>query len=324
MRILDVARSTAFTLLAFGCSSPVPATSSSSHWVTCGSVGDCSALPAAKACTGGYCVDSAGERISQPSTSDSSTSDSCDPLAAHELPVKLGTILGVGQDADGVTYLADELTSPSTLDRVFVSQGKSLFRRRITGSGSSGTSDFTFSFEDDAGMRALIIHRENGKATEMALGPGGKGFIGSPGTTPLTVVDDGVVSDFTLRNLPGEVTIEYVADVDDGRVMVVTHPRDDYTYDDFRMFYGQPPNLPERHVVNTIRSRSGGTTMIFEVGGATFTASFVFALPTPSPDGGIGAGHPDPGTLDAAGKTQTFTLRWPTPTALTDLSFTCL
>ncbi len=319
MKILDVARATALTLIAFGCSSPVPATSSSSHWVTCGTVDDCSALPAAKACTGGYCVDSAGARISQPSTS-----GTCDPLAAHELPVTLGTILGVGRDADGVTYLADEVTSPMQLDRVFVSQGKSLFRKRVTGSGSSGTSDYTFSFEDGDGMRALIIHRENGKATEMALGPGGKGFIGSPGTTPLTVVDDGVVSGFTLRNLPGEVTIEYVADVDDGTVMVVTHPKDDWTYDDFRMFYGAPPKLAERHVTNTSRSRSGGTTMTFEVGSATYTASFIFALPAPLPDGGVEIGHPDPGTLEGQGKTHAFTQRWPTPTSLPDFSFACL
>lgn len=55
---------------AAGCGDS-PQTSSSSHWLVCGSFADCSA-PTAVACTGGYCVDSKGERVPD-STSGRST-----------------------------------------------------------------------------------------------------------------------------------------------------------------------------------------------------------------------------------------------------------
>ena len=319
MKTPEVLRSIALAALLHGCSSPAPSTSSSSHWVTCKTIDDCGSVPSAAACTSGYCVDSSGARLAQ-----ASTSGPCNPLTPHELPVTLGTVLGIGRDSTGTTYLADEVTSPMFTDRVFVSQGKSLFRKRVTGSGSSGNTDYSFSFDGDSGPVSLLIHRENGKATAMALGPEGKGFIGDPGlqTTPLTVLDDSAVSDFTLRNLPGDVTIEYVADTEDGDVMVVTHPTDDYDYTDFRMFYGRPPHLDERKVKAVNRSLDGDTSMVFLVGGTEYDASFTFVLM--EGDGGL-ISHPGDGSLDeGSGKTVAFTQRWPTPTTLDGFSFTCL
>lgn len=238
----------------------------------------------------------------------------------------LGTVLGVGKDADGTTYLADTVTSPIVTGRVFVSQGRFLFRKRLLGSGSNGDSDYTLTFDDDSGGAALLIHRENGKATAMALGPtNSRGFIGDPGavTTNLTVEDESVLSAFTLRNLPGDVTIENVADVEDGSEIVVTHPAVDYEYTDFRLFYGRAPKLAERHVTNTSRGKSGSTVMTFVVGTATYTLNLPWVTVT-TPDGGI-TGGPDVGTLDAGGgKTFAVTQRWPAPTALPGLSFTCL
>lgn len=55
-----------------GCSSPTPSTSSSSNWVFCHSLNDCARAPGAVACTGGYCVDSHGERIPENASGGSS------------------------------------------------------------------------------------------------------------------------------------------------------------------------------------------------------------------------------------------------------------
>jgi len=53
-----------FASVFVGCSSPSPSTSSSSNWVACTKVSDCSAAPGAVDCTGGYCVDANGNRVS--------------------------------------------------------------------------------------------------------------------------------------------------------------------------------------------------------------------------------------------------------------------
>jgi hypothetical protein len=238
-------------------------------------------------------------------------------------------VLGVGKDAAGTTYLADEVPEKS-VDRVFVSQGDTLFRKRVNGSGSSGggaDADYTFSFEegfDAATARALLIQRRGGATTAMALGPANsKGFIGDPGATTenLTVIDQASISSMTLRNLPGTVSIQYVADVDNGQVIVVTQPTDDATYKDFRVFYGTESAMVERTVIDVTRTKGSDTDIRFKVDGAEYIAHFTFNIvPT---DGGVSA-HPGPATLDTGTATLTATERRPIPTTLPGFSFTCL
>jgi hypothetical protein len=286
----------------------------------------CASVAGAVACTGGYCVDSNGQRLEAggPVT----PGGPCDPLAPHELPVTLGTVLGVGKDAAGKTYMADQVPGKS-IDRVFVSDGNSLVRKRVTGSGSSGAppdADYNFSFEDPPDVRALLIQQRGGSVTGMALGPEGtRGFIGDPGavTETLTVQDNGSVSAFALKNLPGDVTIEYVADVDGGDVIVVTRPTDDWEYTDFRLFYGSGENaMSERQVVSVLRSRSGGTDIQFKVDGANYTVRFtvevIFA------DGGGQGSKPGPATLDKGGTSSSVIERFPKPENFPGFSFSCL
>jgi hypothetical protein len=288
---------------------------------------DCASSAAAVACTGGYCVDSNGQKLE---SGGGSTPAPCDPLAAHELPVTLGTVLGVGKDSAGTTYMADHVVATSA-DRVFVSEGTSLFRKRVIGSGSSGgppDADYTFTFVegfDAATARSLLIQQRGGVVTAMALGPGSdKKFIpdGGPATGALTVLDDSVLSTFTLRNLPGTVSVQYVADVSDGHVIVVTQPTDDSDYTDFRLFYGASESaMVERRVVNVTRTRSGSTDIQFEVDGATYTAHFTWVLDVS--DAGIPISHPGDASLDAGTGTVPVNLRNPTPTTLGGFSFTC-
>lgn len=239
----------------------------------------------------------------------------------------LGTVLGVGKDAQGTTYMVD--SEPQTGYRVFVSDGTTLFRKKIAGSSSSGggpDNDYSFTFEDGTTTQALLFQIRGGAVTGMALGPGDvRGFIGDPGATTemLTLDSESVVSAFTLRNLPGDVAIEYVADVTDGTALVVTRPAVDWEYTDFRVFYGTDgPSLSERQVLNVLRAKDGGSTEIqFIVDGATYTARFPWVL-EPG-DGGI-SGHPGQGTLDKNGVPVAMSQRYPTPTTLSGFTFSCL
>jgi hypothetical protein len=251
----------------------------------------------------------------------------CDPLAPHELPITLGTLLGAGKDAGGTVYMADHVESKS-LDRVFVSMGDTLWRKRVNGSGQSGGGadvDYNFSFDDGAQRTTLMIQRRGGNVTAMALGGDPKGFIGDSGAPgALTLVDAAAVAALKLRNLPGEVTIEYVADVENGNVILVTHPRDDYDYTDFRLFYGPQAALVEYPVIDVVRSRGSDTTIHFSIGATQLAAHFTFMLGEPT-DGGSIAGQPGPASLDTGdGKTLAATQRTPTPAALPGSAFTCL
>src|SRR5262249_21194434 len=127
----------------------------------------------------------------------------CDPLAPHELPITMGTLLGAGKDPSGTVFAADH-ADDKNLDRVFVSAGDTLYRKRLLGSGSSGSgadADYNFNFDDTVGQRFLLIQRRGGNVTAVALGSTGKQFISDSGdgSQPLTVIGSAEVSALKLR-----------------------------------------------------------------------------------------------------------------------------
>ena len=101
------------------------------------------------------------------------SSSPCDPLAPPS--TTLSGILGVGKDAQGTLYVADEPSGASE-PRVFVSSGNDLVRQQVTGSGQSGgakgAGEYTLSFQppdsDGAAAQALLLDVEGGTATQMA------------------------------------------------------------------------------------------------------------------------------------------------------------
>jgi hypothetical protein len=319
----------AWILLAavVGCSSHGSQTSSSSHWVSCASNPDCANVAGSVACEQGYCVDANHQRIDGASAAAMPGSTACDPLAAHEQPVTLGTLLGAGRDTAGTIYAADHVEDKS-LDRVFVSMGDTLWRKRVLGSGAMGSgadADYNFDFDDGNGERFLLIQRRGGMVTAMSFGAGGKDFIGDSGSPSLTVVDMSVVAAMKLRDLPGEVLVEYVSEMENGSSIVVTRPRDDFTFAAFRLFYGPSSAMVEYPVTDVGRGLSigGSTTVRFSVGTVQYTAQFTFVTETPE-DGGFSI-TPGPTTLDTGdGKTLTGIPRNPTPTTLPGFAFTCL
>jgi hypothetical protein len=239
--------------------------------------------------------------------------------------VKLGTILGVGQDSQSTFYVADQ--TADSVDRVFVSSNNTLYRKDVTGSGTRGeppTVDYTFSFEDPgadaADARSLLIQVRGGAVTAMALGPSDSKAFYAPdaGDESLTVVDPGAIQGFALQDLPG--VVEYVADVSNGNVLVVTAPMDASSYSGFRLFYGTQGAMVERTIVAYDQSLSGSADISFVVEAATYTVHFTVEYPA---EGGL-LGSPGPATLDTGGgATLSVTLRLPTPATLAGFVFSC-
>jgi hypothetical protein len=256
-----------------------------------------------------------------------SAETTCDPLATH--PTTLATILGVGKDAAGTLYVADQgaVAAEPSIVRVFVASDGSLVRQDVIGSGSSNGQDIeTFENPDGStGPRDLAMQIAGGKATSMTLGPEGSAKsrlegVDAGAAAALTLVGPTAVKGMVAIDLPGAVN--YVADASNGEAIVVTAPlEDDQGSAALHLFYGTPGAMIERPIVSFDQSLSGYPTIGFTVGSQTY----VMAISSvPSADGGPFEA-PGPVTVTAGGGAGVvFTLRMPTPTSLSGFTFTCL
>lgn len=201
----------------------------------------------------------------------------CDPLGAVASPIELGEIVGIGRDVDGTIYVADEDDGEA---RVFVSEDDVLVRQRVAGSGGGGGGGVELaSYTVDDHQPPFVLQIETTQAgTRM-------GVLFDPGEAETFVIgEDGVelevlgvddVAGMPIANLPGDIVIEYAAELDDGQVLVVIRPRDDWDYEDLRAFFGPVDDLVERSISDTTRLTDGGsTTIALEIDGSVATASF--------------------------------------------------
>jgi hypothetical protein len=249
------------------------------------------------------------------------TETACDPLAAK--PITLGAVVGVGKDAAGTLYV-------DAANGIFVSGGGKLVRQHVTGTGQSGSNEYIFEFEppdgDASTARDLLVETTGATADAMALAPpGGKAFLGQPGTnaTALTLVDPSTVSGLPLLNTPN--VVDYVADVSNGDVLLTTLPmNDDATSSSggLALFYGPPSAVAQRLVTSYEMSHGATGTLTFLVDGTPY----VLELGTTyGPDAGPLGAFTLNGLTPQGGATLGTTLRSPTPTSLpAGLSFTCL
>jgi hypothetical protein len=205
----------------------------------------------------------------------------CEPLGAEQQPISLGTVVAVGQADDGTVFMVDQLDVET---RVFVSSGNELVRVRVNGTGEStdgGEEAYTQTFDAPTGGSWTLGTEIRDGTTRMALVREGQhrtfADVLAAGEE-LTVLEESALDDFVLVNLPGEIEVEYFARTENGEQIVVTRPRDDWSYEDFRLFYGTSV-LAERQVLDVTRLRDGGTTtLVFELDGTEASALFPASL----------------------------------------------
>jgi hypothetical protein len=221
---------------------------------------------------------------------------------------------------DGTLYVASGLNSWLSVDRVFVSEAGALQRRNVLGSGtqggsSAGDSDYTASFEDGGAQTRLVIKRRADAVVGMALvHDSGRSFFDAlpSGATQLEIVDAREIQSLPLKNVPGMITVEIVADAPDGSQLVLTRPTVDWSYEDFRLYYGRDGKLIERVIKNA--SRGSNTYLTFVVDGQDYDVVFASAFLSPN----------TPSTLRGKDGTQELTLVAGTPGLPEGATFACL
>ena len=194
----------------------------------------------------------------------------------------------MGRDANGIVYLIDQ--PPQGSERLFVSDGMTLKRQPVAGSGSGsqpggGTFEIVNSGSGDAALAVEVVTDGMGAVT-MGVVHGAlatKTFtIGMQGET-LTVLGADALGSYKLENLPGAIYVEYVATLADGRTMVVTRPDVDWSYADFRLFLSTTATSPllERKVISV--ARGSFTDILFDLDAMQAKAHFSDSLaPGPS------------------------------------------
>jgi len=256
-----------------------------------------------------------------PSTADGSVS--CNPFQPPTKPITLTNVLGAGRDTDGTLYVVDQ-PQPGG-ERVFVSSGTTLQRQSGAGAGTessgNGVVSYTFSITDHTPPLMLRLETDASGPTAMGVlqnpSPDIKTFtIGQQGNV-LTLVPASQLASLLVANIPAQTFIEYNATLSDGRALLVVRPSDDWTYQDFRVFFGTPDHMAEQSVGQVIRYQDGGSTTInFTIDGLAAVASFPVQL---SP-GGLVKG---PSTL-TIGATQFPLTLGPTDSPPTGETYFCL
>ena len=224
----------------------------------------------------------------------------CDPFAATPKPIALGTVIAAGQSAAGTIYLVDQVDSGQ---RVFMSDASGILaRERVAGSGSS-PDYYVFNTDGPDGQFVLQIDKPAGAPLRMAVVQGTlkdkKTFtIGQEGEE-LAVLPNTAIAAMPVRNLPGDVTVEYIATSPLGEQLVVTRPRDDWSYTDFRLFLGSGGLLREYRVTSAMRALDGGSTTIAFTYHDSPSAVASFPVITVMADSGLyGNFAPGPATLN--------------------------
>jgi hypothetical protein len=205
----------------------------------------------------------------------------CSPLDQKSVPTELTNVVGIGKHADGTIYAIDQSPNQNVGYRVFASLGSNLIRQPIAGSGQSSaggpSSSLVFTVSDSYLPFTLKADLSGQTATAMGVIRGsttGRDFtIGAEGDV-LQLVGTDALQGFTVSDPLQYLISLYYATLDDGSAVVVLRPAFDWTYSDFRVFYGTPANMEERRVTSAEATLSGVAYIEFSLDGVTAMAVF--------------------------------------------------
>jgi hypothetical protein len=231
----------------------------------------------------------------------------CDPFMTRAQQITLGEIVAVGRDAEGTLFVVDRPGAESER-RVFVSDGDVLVPRSVNGTGEASDGEIErllFSVDDGVVPFRLVVEINAGE-TRMAIAPLSEerdvaiDALGSD-AEHLEVLDETAVAGMPIRSVPQDIAVEYVAQTEDGALLVVVRPGEDADYEDFRLFLGPEQRLEQREVTAFERQRDGGSTHIeFRLDGKAADAFFPIMFTNDRFE-------PGPATLTVAGRTTALT-----------------
>ena len=215
----------------------------------------------------------------------------CDPFESRPEPIELGAVIAAGEDAAGTIYVVSRPASGDPSEYVFVSEGSELVRQRIAGSGSSnGMLELSIT-EHTPPFRLIVFMRGTGTARiQLAHDADDRGVPLAGEAETLETVGGDRIEALTLRNLPGEVRFEHGGALEDGRVLIVTRPEDDWSYEDFRVFFGPLDRIVEREVFYA--GRGSSTIIELDIDGQRAEAGFPSIFEgDPPPSAWLGIGN---------------------------------
>ncbi|HKU41202.1 MAG TPA: hypothetical protein VJR89_23730 [Polyangiales bacterium] len=250
----------------------------------------------------------------------------CKPLGERERQIELADVLGIGRAKDGRIVVVDRSSEASPEERLFVSDGDTLVRRGVAGSGSSSAGEVEvltlLSTDGPEPLRVLLENSAGRVRMKLLEGQAAAGdrtleFASAAGEE-LEILARADLASLHVRDLPGTVRVEYFARAGKDR-LVVTRPEHDFEYEDFRLFFGRPRALAEREILELSRARDGGSTRIdFALDGDTASVFFPNRL---QPDG---PPITEPVTFEVAGSARDIARAPADAAELRDLEFQCL
>jgi hypothetical protein len=247
----------------------------------------------------------------------------CNPLHGVQTEQELGRVVALGRAVDGTLFLVDEFQESTP--RLFVSEGGALVWQVITAGGEGfdgGVTQISLTVDGDEPFKVLV--ELSGEDTRMLVVRGPAAFdrnlsISLAEGEALELVDESAIAGLRVLSPPGDVRLEYSANVESGMRLIVTIPNGELRFEDLRVFYGPPARLEERVVQDVERFRDGGSTRFtFEVGSELAEAFF------PNHIVETGVIETEPTTLEIAGEARSIERLPLEAPQLEGLSFVCL
>ena len=209
----------------------------------------------------------------------------CDPLAPVTSAVTLDAsdLIAAGTDVDGTVYI---LSGKSGTQRLFVGSSSAVAEEPEAGTGETNENSETtwvFDYNDDAGMQIAVEAQQSSSGLRMGVVKGnvsGKTFdIGSSGSV-LTLM-----AAATAAAIPATTTatshIEYTGSSPDGTVVFLVAPDHDFSFDNFKLFFGPTNDVQQIDIMTIGRSLSipTRTTVDFTTSKGPYVLSFTSDSP---------------------------------------------
>lgn len=225
----------------------------------------------------------------------------CGELAGSAyVPAALAEMLCIAKDPQGSLYVVDKQDGNL---RCFISSNDTLYRTNVTGGSTRGDKYYSLSL--DSGRQFLFCNI-SGKWDNAYLGTTGRcqkcdsilssqiaerskstesidtGWIhvckyldaGNENFLALSTAEKSDVNNFAIRNFSPGTTIEYLAQLDDGQVLLVSRETNDWK-GSVAVHYGKKDDLQKRAMTRFLRASDGGSTWIdFIVGDKKMSAFF--------------------------------------------------